>query len=71
MVKLQELELFDYLSRQAKLRDWLNERLAEDTGVLMQALDIDQLRRAQGRAGAWQTMLKLLDSAPAALNKRA
>lgn len=63
MTKPEEAELFEFLARQAKLREWLNAKLAEDTKVLMQALDIDQLRKAQGRAQFASTMLSLMDAA--------
>lgn len=69
MVKPQELELFDQLSR-SRLKDWLKDKISEDTKVLMMASDIDQLRKAQGRATAWQMMSDLLDAAPAALAKQ-
>lgn len=63
MTKPEEAELFEFLARQAKLREWLNAKLAEDTKVLMQALDIDQLRKAQGRAQFASTLLSLMDAA--------
>lgn len=66
MVKAEELELFEFLSRQHKLREWINDKLAEDTKVLIQSTDLDQLRKAQGRAQCWQSMLVLMDKAPAA-----
>lgn len=69
MVKPDELELFDYLARNQNLRAWLNTKLAEDTQVLYLTIDIDQLRRAQGRAQAWQTMLGLMDKAPGAIKR--
>jgi hypothetical protein len=68
MTKADESELFDYLSRQPKLREWINDRHAAEILVLTQALDIDQLRRAQGRAGLLQMILGLMDAASA--NKR-
>ena len=69
MVKPDDIELFDHLSRNQRLKGWLDERMAEDTKVLIQASDIDQLRRAQGRAQAWQTMLTLMDKSPAAMKR--
>ena len=69
MVKPDEIELFDYLSRQPKFRDWLNNEIITDTSVLMQATDIDQLRKAQGRCGLLTKMLTLLDRSPAALKR--
>jgi hypothetical protein len=64
MVKPDEIDLFDGLSRNVKLRAWLNDEVLKETKTLVQAVDIDQLRRAQGRAGAWQTMLRLMDECP-------
>lgn len=65
MNKADELELFEYLARQRKFRDWIDSKITEDTSVLVQALDIDQLRRAQGRVGLLQSMVKLMDAAAA------
>lgn len=67
MTKADEIELFAFLSRQHKLREWLNDKVTSDIEVLVGAGDIEQLRRAQGRAGLLKTMLRLLDEAPAAL----
>lgn len=63
MTRQQELELFESLSRVHRFREWLNEKVVEDTKVLVQALDIDQLRRAQGRVAQMQQMLSLMDAA--------
>ena len=70
MTKADELNLFDYLSRQHKFREWLQQKLDAEIKVLKQTVDIDQLRRAQGRAGLLDEMLTLLDVAPDAVNKR-
>lgn len=68
MKKDQEIELFDHLSR-TKLRDWLQHKIAVDFDVLTQATDIEQLRKAQGRVGLLQQMVKLLDAAPDAVKR--
>ena len=65
MNKADELELFEYLARQRKFRDWIESKITEDTSVLVQVLDIDQLRRAQGRVGLLQSIVKLMDAAAA------
>lgn len=70
MVKQDEIELFDYLSRQPRFKDWLNSKIAEDMKILVQSNDIDQLRKAQGRAALLDSMLKLMDAASAALRKK-
>ena len=64
----QELELFDFLSR-TKLRDWLKAKKEAEISVLMQATDIDMLRKAQGRAGMLESIEKLLDAAPGAVKR--
>ena len=70
MTKPEELELFDFLSRQHKLRECLNSKLSESVKILVQSNDIDQLRKAQGQAALLDSMLKLMDAAPTALNKQ-
>lgn len=69
MVKPEEVELFDHLARNQRLRAWLDDKVTEDTKVLIQVMDIDQLRRAQGRVAAWQTMLTLMDKSPTAMKR--
>jgi hypothetical protein len=69
MVKHDELELFDALSRNTKLRAWITYKLTADFSVLVQSNDVDQLRKAQGRAGLLQSMLTLMDQAPNALKR--
>jgi len=61
-----EVELFAFLARQTKLRDWLNSKLEAELKVLVQNQDVEQLRKAQGKAQLLQHMLELLDKAPAA-----
>jgi len=68
--KKAELELFDYLSRNSRFREWLEAKLVEEAKILIQVLDIEQLRRAQGRAGLMQIMLALLDQAPKAMAQK-
>ena len=69
MTKQDELELFEYLSRQPKLKEWLQDKLVTEVSVLTQAIEVDQLRKAQGRAGILNQMLTLLDQAPAAIKR--
>ncbi|OYW94374.1 MAG: hypothetical protein B7Z13_04795 [Caulobacterales bacterium 32-67-6] len=61
-----ELELFSFLARQPKLREWVNAKLDIELRVLVQNGDVEQLRRAQGKAQLLQHILELLDKAPAA-----
>jgi hypothetical protein len=65
--KTEELELFAFLARQTKLRDWLNTKLDIELRVLVANNDTDQLRRAQGKAQLLQNILELMDKAPAAI----
>lgn len=65
-----ELALFDQLSGNNRLRDWLNDKLATEYSALSSQVDIDQVRRAQGRAQLLKSMLDLLDKAPAAIRQR-
>jgi hypothetical protein len=69
MTKQEELELFEYLGRQHKLREWLNNKKDSEVSILIQSTDIEQLRKAQGRAGLLTQMLELMNQAPAALAK--
>lgn len=64
-----ELELFAFLARQPKLREWLNAKLETELRVLVQNTDVEQLRKAQGKAQLLQHMVELLDKAPAAVKQ--
>lgn len=70
MVKIDKVELFASLSRNSAFRGWVEREIEDDFTVLSQALDMDQIRRAQGRVGLLKEMLKLLDEAPDALMRR-
>lgn len=61
-----ELALFDQLSGNSRLRAWLTHKLEIEYTVLSVNPDIDQLRRAQGRAQLLKSMVDLMDKAPAA-----
>lgn len=65
----EEVELFAYLSRQTKLREWLQAHLDTEIQVLVLNGDIEVVRKAQGKAQLLQKMLDLLDKAPAALER--
>lgn len=69
MTKRDELELFEYLSRHKKFREWLDSKLTSEVDALIQLTDVDQLRKAQGRAGLLQQMVKLLEAAPGAVER--
>lgn len=65
-----ELVLFDQLSSNVRLRDWLHDKLSLEHSALTGQVDIDQLRRSQGRAQLLKSMIDLLDKAPAAIRQR-
>lgn len=60
-----ELELFDHLSRNSRFKGWLQEKLDTELTVLCQMNDVEQLRRAQGRAQLLKSMIDLLEKAQA------
>lgn len=60
MDKKTEAELFAFLSKQTKLREWLNHKGRADMEVLMLNNDIDQIRRAQGRLQMNKMMVDLM-----------
>lgn len=64
-----ELALFDQLSGNLRFKDWLQSKLDTEFSALVQGNDIDQLRRAQGRAQLLKSMLELLDKAPIAVRR--
>lgn len=67
--KTEEIELFAHLSRLPKLREWVEAKLEVELRVLVGNNDIDQIRRAQGKAQLLQQIVELLDKAPAALKR--
>jgi len=64
-----ELALFDQLAGMHRFKDWLQGKLEVEVSALVQQVDVDQLRRAQGRAQLLRSMLDLLDKAPAAMRR--
>lgn len=67
--KTEELELFAHLSRLPELRRWLEAKLDMELRVLVSNNDVDQIRRAQGKAQLLQNIVELLDKAPTALKR--
>ena len=59
----KERELFESLARLRPLTPWLEAQLQNEYKTLVAALDIDQVRRAQGAARFIQTMLRGISSA--------
>ena len=64
-----ELALFDQLSGNNRLREWLMHKLDTEYSVLSMNSDIDQLRRSQGRTQLLKSMLELMDKAPSAARR--
>jgi hypothetical protein len=64
-----EIALFDQLSGNVRLREWLMHKLDSEYSVLSMNSDIDQLRRSQGRTQLLKSMLELMDKAPAAARR--
>jgi hypothetical protein len=64
-----EIALFDQLSGNNRLKDWLNDKLEIEYSVLSANSDIDQLRRSQGRALLLKSMIELLAKAPVAVRQ--
>lgn len=69
MERAKEAELFDALCRNRRVREWLEEQLAEQFKVLVLNPDVEQLRRAQGRAQFIQQMLDKLSAAETAAKR--
>lgn len=67
--KDQELKLFAFLARQSELRVWLDGKLQAELQVLVNHSDIEVVRKAQGKSQLLQQMLKLLDEAPAIVDR--
>ena len=62
----QELQLFESLARShPALKTWLEGELAKTTKTLIAAVEIDQLRRAQGAATLLKQMLDRLEHSSA------
>lgn len=61
MDKSVEAELFVFLSGQPRYREWLTAQLQKELEVLVLNNDVEQIRRAQGKAQLLQKMIELLD----------
>lgn len=62
---MSELDLFEQLSRQPRFKQWIQGQLDKEYTVLCQMNDVEQLRRAQGRAQLLKSMIDLLDKGAA------
>lgn len=70
MDRAKETELWDHLARTPRLREWLQEQFDEQTAILVVNPDVEQLRKAQGRAQFAKAMIDKLAAAEAAAKKR-
>lgn len=70
MDRAKETELFDHLCRTPRLKEWLQEQFDEQTAILVVNPDVEQLRKAQGRAQFAKNMIDKLTAAEAAAKKR-
>lgn len=61
MDRKDELELFSQLARNDRLVQWLKAKLDGEIKVLVSNPDVEQIRKAQGKAQLLQYMLDLLD----------
>lgn len=70
MDRAKETELWDHLCRTPRLKEWLQEQFDEQTAILVVNPDVEQLRKAQGRAQFAKAMIDKLAAAEAAAKKR-
>jgi hypothetical protein len=54
--------LFESLGRDARLKDWLKQELDSVTKILVSAVEVDALRKAQGQAQFIVKLQKRLDA---------
>jgi len=63
MTPAQENELFDYLWKVPRFKEWFQARLDTQLQALISSSEIDHLRRAQGQAQAYKAVLDKLEAA--------
>jgi hypothetical protein len=63
MDRQTEQALFARLAREPKLEEWLRGKLQAEVNVLLVNNDLEQLRKAQGRAQFINQVLDQLDAA--------
>jgi hypothetical protein len=54
--------LFESLGRDARFKDWLKQELDSVTKILVSAVEVDVLRKAQGQAQFIVKLQKRLDA---------
>ena len=70
MDRAKETELFDHLCRMPRVREWFQEQYDEQLSILVVNPDVEQLRKAQGRAQAAKHVLDKLTAAESTAKKR-
>lgn len=63
MERTKEVELFEWLSRNSRVKEWLADQMADQVKILVVNPDVEALHRAQGRAQFIQQMLDRLIAA--------
>lgn len=69
LTREQESELFQYLVRQPRFAQWVEQQLSSQLKVLMVNPDTTQLHRAQGASTVYSVMQDKLAAAKAELVK--
>ena len=69
MNRQDETELFALLARNQHFRNWVQFKLDAELRVLVQNTEVEQLRKAQGRAQLLQHIQDLLDKSTAAMDR--
>lgn len=57
MTKLEEAELFEFLARQSKFREWLDARVKEEQDILALNDNPVHIHRAQGAVRSWNRLI--------------
>lgn len=70
MTPEKEAQLFDYLCRHRPLKEWLEDQRKPLIATLVSAVDIEQIRRAQGQMQLIDRIVTRLDAAESAAKQR-
>lgn len=70
MTREHEAQLWGALCRTPRLKEWFQEQYDEQTAILVVNPDVEQLRKAQGRAQLLKHLMDKLTAAEAAAKKR-
>lgn len=70
MTPEKETQLFDYICRHRPFREWLEDQRKPLIATLSSAIDIEQIRRAQGQMQFIDRIVARLDAAESAAKQR-